>query len=40
MENQEFDARVTAQMKNVIVHLEENNLDQAEENGFWLKKSG
>jgi hypothetical protein len=32
MENRGFDARVTARMKDVIVQLEENNLDQAEEN--------
>ena len=32
MQNQEFDARVTAQMKDVIVQLEENNLEKAEEN--------
>jgi len=36
MQNQEFDARVTAQMKDVIVQLEENNLEKAEENVLIL----
>jgi hypothetical protein len=32
MGDEEFDARITAQMKNVIVHLEDHDLAQAEEN--------
>jgi hypothetical protein len=31
MENEKFDARVTAQMKSVIVQLEDHDLVQAEE---------
>lgn len=36
MENDEFDARVTAQMKGVMVHLEDHDLVQAEENMLIL----
>jgi hypothetical protein len=38
MENEEFDARVTAQMKDVIIHLEGHDLVQAEENILILAR--